>query len=155
MSYDSRRALGFSLVELVIVITIVSVVAAIAVPRYQNSLMRYRAVRAAKRVAADVALARTDARTTGSARSLVFDTAGDGYSIDNMTSLDRRSNSYSVDFTKGPFFVDVVSASLGGDATLTFSGHGIPDSGGAVVLRAGDVEVTVQVNADTGRAQVQ
>ena len=60
---------GFTLIELVMVLAIIGLITAIAAPRYAASLARYRAESAARRVAADLALARREAAASSSSRS--------------------------------------------------------------------------------------
>src|SRR5690606_27031377 len=60
---------GFSLLELVMVLTIIAILAAIATPRYANAMARYRADLAARRIAADLLLAQRLARTESRSRS--------------------------------------------------------------------------------------
>ena len=44
---------------------------------------------------------------------------------------------------------------MGGDAQLTFDGYGLPDTGGFVIVQAGDYQYTVVVDPETGAAEVQ
>src|SRR5204863_23675 len=60
---SSRRA--FSLIEITLVLMVMGVLAALAVPRYASALARYRADAAARRIVADLDLARTTARSSG------------------------------------------------------------------------------------------
>ena len=53
---------GFSLFELLIAMSVIAIIAAVAVPRYASSVGRYRAESAARRVAADLTLAQAKAR---------------------------------------------------------------------------------------------
>ncbi|MCH8259363.1 MAG: hypothetical protein IIC46_04065, partial [Planctomycetes bacterium] len=54
-----------------------------------------------------------------------------------------------------PYLAKLASVDLGGDAQLTFDGFGVPDSGGSVVVQAGDYQYTVVVDPETGVAEVQ
>ena len=53
---------GFSLLELVVVMVIVAILAAIATPRYGKAVARYRTASAARKIAADLTFARKRAR---------------------------------------------------------------------------------------------
>src|SRR5438105_3411892 len=72
----TRRAsifrLAFSLVELTVVLALVVIVSAIALPRYWSSAGYYRVDLAARRLAADLALAQTHARTTAQFQNVRF-----------------------------------------------------------------------------------
>ena len=48
-----------------------------------------------------------------------------------------------------------VSVDMGGDAQLTFDVWGMPDTGGFVIVQAGDYQYTVVVDLETGAAEVQ
>ena len=77
--YIATRAAraGFSLLELVIVLAIVATLATIAAPRYGASLAAYRVESAARRIVADLALARSMARTENRRVIVKFDTKDD------------------------------------------------------------------------------
>src|SRR5688500_9245400 len=61
---QTRAALGFTLIEIVMVLFIMAIVAAMAAPRYSQAIARYRLESAAGRVAADLEYARALARST-------------------------------------------------------------------------------------------
>ena len=111
-----RRA--FSLIELVMVLMIVGIVAAIALPRYFNAIARYRMQAAALRVVADLQLARASARTQGEARTVTFDLSGGALTVSNITPLNRPDAVYRTDFSAEPYRVSLVTADFGGDADL-------------------------------------
>ena len=154
----SRQAVplgGFTLVELVVVIVVVAVTAAIAVPRYTSSLSRYRADMAARRVAADLGLARSRAKVTGAAQTVLFTLANDSYTLPGVAGLDRPSDPYTVVVSAEPYRADLISASFGGSTTASFNGYGAPAAGGSVVVQAGTTQKTVLLDAATGEAKVQ
>src|SRR2546423_11308670 len=82
-----RRA--FSLIEMVLVLAILAMVSAIAVPRYAGSIARYRAETAARRVAADLALAAAHAADAGKPQLVVF--VARSYQMPGMPHLDGKS----------------------------------------------------------------
>jgi prepilin-type N-terminal cleavage/methylation domain-containing protein len=145
-----RVCAGFSLVEVVLVVAITAMISAIAVPRYASSLARYRADAAAKRVAADLALAQSHASTAGRMQRVVF--VARGYQMPGMPHLDGKSyGDYTVDLGAEPYGVTRVAAEFGGDATVTFDIYGAPDTGGSVVIEVGDVRRVVVLGPDSGR----
>ncbi len=148
------RSTGFTLIELVIVVMIAAVMTGIAAGRYGQALARYRADHAARRIAADLALARSEAKTTGNSVTVSFDPAQDRYQVFNVRGLNNPESGYSVALGEAPYGSTLVSAALGGDAAVVFNGHGVPDSGGTVVVQSGAAERTVSLNADTGRATI-
>ena len=157
---DSHRAGailngGFSLLELLLVLTIMATLTAMAVPRYQNSLARYRADLAAQRIVADLMQARTSAKTASASRTVAFSVAGNSYQIPQLSSLNGSSGGYSVILSERPYQVGLLSANFGGDTEIIYNGWGLPDSGGTVNLAIGTEQRTVTVDSETGRAGVQ
>ena len=148
------RHVGFTLIDLIMAIVVIAIVAAIATPRYANSLTHYRAEAAARRVVADLALARQTAKSTSSSRTVQFDAADDSYVISNVRELDTAGTMYRVQLQDPPYQAQIVSVDLGGDWQVTFDGFGIPDTGGFVIVQAGDVQYTVVLDANTGAAEV-
>src|SRR5947209_10986433 len=71
--FQIRRCRAYSLVELVLVLVTLAIMWGIAAPRYANSMSRYRAEAAARRIASDFALARAQAKQTSTNVVVVFD----------------------------------------------------------------------------------
>ena len=149
-----RSAAAFSVVELVLVVAITAMVSAIAVPRYANSVARYRADAAARRVAADLALAQNNASTAGRPQAVVF--VSRSYQMPGMAHLDGKSyGDYTVDLGADPYSVTRVAAEFGGDATVKFDLYGAPDTGGSVVVEVGDVRRVVVLSPDSGSVLIK
>lgn len=146
---------GFSMLELALVIVIISIVAAIAIPRYANAISHYRADMAARRIAADLLLAQNNAQISSTSRTVTFSTVSNQYTIPAMDDLDSPPTSYVIKLGDDPYKATLVSASFGDDSSVIFDGYGVPDNGGQVVVQAGHFSKTVVLNADTGRAAVQ
>lgn len=137
------------------VLVIIAVMAMIAVPRYSNSLVRYRADAAARRIAADFELARAEARQTSQARTVAFDVAANELSIPTIEALDDDSPNYVLNLAQDPYGATLVSANFNGGATVEFDGYGMPDNGGTVVVEVGSEQRQIILNAETGRVSVQ
>ena len=148
-----RLRRGFTLFELLVVLAVSAVVAAITVPRYASASARYRANFAAKRVAADLELAAATARNASGPRTVKFKSDGT-YSIDSTTDLNRGSDVYRVRLDLEPYNATAVKADFGSRPFVVFDGYGTPDSDGAVWVQVGSVERKVSLDT-TGKASVE
>lgn len=145
---------GFTLLELVLTLAIVTVMAAIAVPRYGMAAGRHRLDLTARRVAADLRLAQSYARTTSSPRTVVFDAAQEEYWLLNVPGLDSTSGDYTVALSKEPYQAGIVAVDFGGGPQVVFNGWGLPSAGGMVTLAVGNRQQTVVVDAETGEVSI-
>lgn len=151
-SWPRRR--GFTLVELVIVVAIVGVLAALAMPRFNSASNRYRAKLCADRVMRDIAHARSRAVALGAQQTMTFTTVSVSYTIAGMMSPDNSSKPFTVVLSAEPYRCTKITVDFGGTGTLTFNGYGVPTVGGTVKVQAGGFECTVTVAAGTGVGSV-
>jgi type II secretion system protein H len=147
-----HRQPAFTLIELVVVLFIVGMLAAVAVPRFAGSAVRQRVDAAARRVAADLNLARRHAYQSSASQTVTFDVAADRYKLAGMPDPDRPAVDYEVDLGDEPYQADLLSANFSGNAKVVFNAYGMPDFGGVVVVAVGDEQRTVNVDPDTGEA---
>lgn len=154
-SVGRARTGGFSLFELLIVVSLMGIVAAVAVPRYANSIGRYRAESAARRVAADLALAKAKARASSAPQTVTFNPAAGTYTISAMRSLDHPADPYTVDLSAEPYHVAITYASFGGAPQAQFDMFGSPLWDGTVTVRAGEYARSVQLSKSDGSVTVQ
>ena len=155
-SSDSRQRAGFTLVELVITVLIMGILAAVAAPKFADSLSRFRVEAAAKRVAADLQLARREAQSGSASRTVQFNFPGlDRYTLVGMQDLNHPNQGYEIDLAGAPYFSFIVSVNFGGDADVILYGYGTPDSGGTVVVESGGHQATIGVDADSGKIKIQ
>lgn len=150
-----RRAAAFSLVELLLVITIIALVAAMAVPRYGQSVARYRAQCAARRVAADLTLARSAAKAASAGRIVTFNTVADSYTLGHVHHLDHALQPYTVTLSDSPYHAQLYYADFGGAPQAEFDMYGAPKWSGKVIVRVGEFEQTVALSRDDGSVTVQ
>ena len=149
----ARRA--FSLIELMLVVAIMAVFAAMAAPRYTDALYRYRADAAARRIAADLTMAQSKARSLATSRSVVFSISGKSYQIPNETDLNLSGGAYSVNLGSAPYYVAIGTVSFNGNASVTFNGYGVPNNAGSVQVTAGNVVRTISIDSASGVVTVQ
>ena len=147
-----RRA--FTLVEMVIVLMVISIMAAAAAPRLHRALSYHRATTAAQRIKVDLQYARQYAKTTSSSQSIQFNILGQSYTCPGLPNLNRKSTAYAVALAEHPYEVALVDANFGGLTSLTFNGFGIPDRSGTVVVQSGQFQRTVVLDAN-GIADIQ
>jgi len=128
----SRRA--FTLVELVVVMAILGIVAAIAAPRFGASMARRRLDNCEHRIIADFEMARRLARSRSSSVTMQFNPVSNSYDIFALNNLDTGAVNYGVELANPPYNAIVQSALFNTNATVIFDGYGIPDSPGAVIV---------------------
>ncbi|MCP4249582.1 MAG: prepilin-type N-terminal cleavage/methylation domain-containing protein [bacterium] len=145
---------GFSLIEVVMVLVIMTIVAAMALPRYANAAARTRVERAAGRVVTDLALAQRRAISTGASQTVVFDVAASRYRIVGLQHLDDPGREYEVLLAQAPYQTAIVSADFAGDTQIVFDAYGVPDSGGGLIVRVGQYQKQITVDAATGWTSV-
>jgi prepilin-type N-terminal cleavage/methylation domain-containing protein len=153
-SHPSRaRRAAFTMVELVIVILVMSIFAAAATPVFLDSLLFHRVELAARRMKADLELARHTARLTSTKQTLTV--IGMTYSMTPaVAGLDQPSEVYSVDLSKEPYVLDVLAANFGGLTHVDFDGYGMPSSGGTIILQTGIHQCIVSLDAATGQVSI-
>lgn len=149
-----RRAAAFSLFELLFVISIIAIVAAMGIPRYGRSVARYRAECAARRVAADLALARSTAKAVSADRIVTFNTVAGSYTLGSVRHLDHAARPYTVALTDAPYHAQLYFADFGGVPQAQFDMYGSPKWGGTVIVRVGEFEQTVSMSRDDGSITV-
>jgi len=146
---------GFTLLELVLVLVILATLGAIAAPRYATALDRYHADATARRIVADLELARATARNTSASVTVTFDPGLNSYVMTGVDSLDHPGNDATLVLSVAPYRSQLVATGLGGDDEIVFDGFGVPDLGGTVLIQCGNESRTITVDNETGVASVQ
>jgi type II secretion system protein H len=153
--FPFRRILrGWTLIELVLVVCIIGIMASIAVPRFAASLRRQRVETAARRIVHDLRLAQRHARLSSTTRRVSFDLATNSYTVVGVADLDHPASNYVVRLGQEPYQTTILSVDFGGDAEIAFNGFSLPDSGGSVIIGAGNEAREISVDPDTGQATV-
>ena len=133
---------------------VIGVLASIALPRYAGFVAREQVQSAARRIVTDLSLAQRQARVTSASQKVDFDVAAETYTLATLWDADRHTRTYTASLKDEPYRADIVSASLGGDATLVYDGYGAPDSNGIIVIAVGKYRQTITVDDGTGRARM-
>lgn len=144
---------AFSLIELVVVVTIMAIVTTIGALRYGSALTRYRAEAACLRLVADLRLAQTMARSTSSRRTVRFDTTRAVYQILTDDEIAASKPGIEVSLAADPYGAQMRVDGLPGKA-LSFDGRGEGNQGAVVVLTVGAAEKAVILEPNFGRAYV-
>lgn len=146
---------GFSMLELVIVVVVVGVVAALAVPRYAAARSQYRVQGAAQRVMADyLGLRRRAMAESGSARLL----AEEGRSVYLLQCRSRDAqfndvtNSQRVDLGSEPYVASIMKVTQSTGSDLGFDAYGAVLGTGALTLRSVWTACTVSFDSAGGAA---
>lgn len=138
-----RRARGFTLIELVMVMVIVGIMGAMAVPRFVGFLGNARANSAITRIKSDLVAARRRAKQTGQHQTILFDTTNNEYQIAGWESLQRTGDPYTVHLAADPYQATLVTADFDGSATLVFDGWGQPVSESDDPIASGTITISV------------
>lgn len=149
---SARLRRGFSLVELAVVLTIMGIMAAVAVPRLSASISKARVKAATQRVIADLEQAKATAIAKSQPMTIAF--GATGYTIAGIRSLDRFTRDTAVSLAEDPYGVELSKVDFDGAQSVTFDMYGVPNSGGSLCLSAGGLTTTLSVDAQTGAVSV-
>lgn len=148
---NTRRiqlAAGFSIVELVIVLLVMTSMAAIAIPRISNSINRYRADLLARRITDDLSHAQSNARRIGAWCEIAFEPDRNRYKCENLPSLRNPAGYLIVEIEEGPFYGRLLTADFSGGQTLKINGHGLPAQTGVIAIMVGDERRLITVDSE-------
>jgi len=160
MPGERYKKRAVTLFELTVVVIIIGALSAVTVPVFSGSIVRRRIEGAARRVAADLTLARKRAMQTDSTQTVIFDKARNYYYIQNMPNPLKPTGAHVCKLQDEPYgvriaFAEFVSATDDpGDAQVVFDIYGQPDSGGWVVLESGDYRWWVSLDELSGKASI-
>ncbi len=146
---------AFTLIELAIVVLIMAILAALAIPRFTEALKQQRLESATARISADLRLAQRVARSTGRDQTVAFDLDLDGYYIfPDVRDWKSRPDAYQVELSQPPYGAQIVSAEFNGRSAVIFDGFGQPNTGGRVVVQISDTQQEILLDGDTAAVTV-
>ncbi|MCH2114009.1 MAG: prepilin-type N-terminal cleavage/methylation domain-containing protein [Pirellulales bacterium] len=169
------RQSGFTIVELTIVLLVMSILAAVAAPRYLEATARFRVKAAAKRIAADLNHVRANANSKGAGVQtewVSFYETSDNYRLWNYANIDRPGSEYWVHLQQTAYPVDLVLATFTNqngytsNDTIKYDMYGTAKSGappfipdaplvtGQIVVQSGAEQQIVVISPVTGKASV-
>jgi len=141
---------AFTLVELVLVVAIVGVVAAIALPRVGSVLDTNRADVAAAKLAADLELLRASARARSTTATIFLNPVTDSWRLANVTAPGDPNPDPVVRLAESPFHATLDPFAGPGEFELSFDQYGIPSTAVRIVLRSGAQSRAVTVSRPGG-----
>jgi prepilin-type N-terminal cleavage/methylation domain-containing protein len=142
-----RKLRGFSLVELVLVVCIMAVAAAMAVPRFASAVTRNRVDAASNRVVADLALAQRHARLSSAGQHVLFDCTTSSYRLPGLADPDHPNSEYEVRLADPPYEATLGNIVLGGNSELIFDPYGVPNTSGSVAVQCGEFSRVISIDA--------
>ena len=145
---------GFTIVEAIFVMSIIGILAAIALPRFAGFTATQQTEAATRRVLTDLSFAQRQARMTGSLQRVIFSVGSGTYQLPDMTDPDDKNQSYSIDLAEDPYRAVITAASFGGDSTVAFDGYGTPDTSGLVTITVGQYQQTIRVDGGLTRPRI-
>jgi prepilin-type N-terminal cleavage/methylation domain-containing protein len=149
-----KQERGFTAIELILVIVILGILAAIAYPRFQG-LPGIRVSAAAQEIAGVIRFAQSQAISTAYNYKVYFYASTNSYSVYQVNRSSGAETIISNPLKAGNYPValntDYPGVTIGADYTVEFDYLGAPDGGGSVTLSGGGNSMTISVLANTGR----
>jgi len=138
---------GFTLIELVSVITILGLLSIIVVPDFKKTFGKYKLEVAAQELAQNIRLTQQKSITEGVSYKIVFDLNRK----DNYQMLSGRQGKL-IKLPSGVYFDWTTYSEV--DKTLVFYPTGAPNRGGTIAITNGKETLYVIVSIATGRVRI-
>lgn len=147
---------GISLIEITIVILLVGILAAVASPRFADSLQSSKLISAANQIAGHIDYVRRTAMNEGKSASFYCDRDTDTYGSHNVDFPQLPGQLLTVDIKAVHDQSFELAADFDGDSSLTFDFEGTPHVGGTplnrgtVTISYADRSFDIRIAAGTG-----
>lgn len=132
-----HKTRAFSLVELILVVAIIGVVSAIAMPRLGSVLDTHRVDQAASKLANDLELLRTAARASTTTTQLTVSGKNSTWRLSGLADTAPGSPESTVNLTQAPYFATFDNNLVPDEYQLTFDANGVPSETFKFVIRSG------------------
>lgn len=164
----TKRTKGFTLIEVVIAITIVGILSAVAIPNVWTAIQTIRVSNAAHKLASDIRYLREMSMSRHGTYGIDFTVANNSYSLfawngstKAILNNPHSNKSMTIDFDIYPEFAGVTIAS-GGPTEVRFNSFGTPlDAFGnsltsiqTITLQQGSLSKQIQITHQTGFVEV-
>ncbi len=145
---------GFTLIEMLFVLIIMALLAGIATPRYFSTITNQQLAAVQRKIQTDLAYAQRCARLKSKKQKIQFDVLNDSYTLKKIPDLDRPGTEFQVQLDQGPYNATIVSANFGGPSVLTYDAYGVPVTGGSIVVRVRDQDLTFTISNASGTGDI-
>lgn len=149
---------GYSLVEALVVIAIIGIVAAIAIPQLQRYATNNNLKSAARDIMGDFFIYKERAISENRMYRINFNVAANNYTIEQCSTAGSLCAAYTVIQAKSPTTfgndIRIIDAAFGVNSTINFQTRGTTEAGNVVLTNSRGSTATITTNI-TGRAGVQ
>ncbi|MCH7527694.1 MAG: GspH/FimT family pseudopilin [Planctomycetes bacterium] len=153
-----HRHPAFSLLEVVLVMTMMAIMLGLTAPRMQSYIEHDRVRRLGGQIALDLAMARSEAIKLRTPVKVKFRADGNFYRIlidGDIATIRGRESDYEVLLKRNDLYnAEIRSVEIDTVTDIEFDRFGRPNSGGVIVIGSGDSEVTITIDQATGNVTV-
>ena len=151
-----RRSTGFTLLELLCVLGMLSLLLAIALPRVSATMPALALDRAARQISSELALARVEAINRNTRSRTIFDLAASRYSVELESEGRFETEGAARGLPAGVFFDSAASTRVsGGRISITFVPRGNTVDNATIAVTTADGGLRRVVVSGAGRVRVQ